>query len=100
MTPPLANSFPPAGVWMLSFMAAVGLLALLAAPFIRRRRRRRDRERLHRQAEKARADILADGIIEGPKGPYIPHPPRRTWANTRTDTRPPKQTSYHGGPWP
>jgi flagellar biosynthesis/type III secretory pathway M-ring protein FliF/YscJ len=97
----LANAFPVAGVWVYAFMAIVALILIPIFPFILRRRRRRAQKQLHERIEKAKADILEDGVVEGPKGPYVPH--NRSGVKTDLwpphDTRPPKANAYHGMPW-
>ncbi|MFC1499325.1 hypothetical protein ACFLS1_12760 [Verrucomicrobiota bacterium] len=97
----LANAFPVAGVWMYTFMAIVAIILIPIFPFILRRRRRKAQQELHDKVEKAKADILEDGIVEGPKGPYVRH---KSWGvGTRlppsSETVPPKTNAYHGGPW-
>lgn len=60
-------------------------------------------EELRERARKAREDILADGIVEGPKGDYVPH---KKWdvgigMRTPSDNTPPKSgRGYHGMPLP
>ena len=101
MNPLLANAFPVAGVWLYVFMACVAVVLLPIFPFILRRRRRRAQRELHAKIEKARASILEDGIVEGPKGPYVPH--RSSGAKTElyphNETGPPKGNAFHGMPW-
>ena len=65
------------------FMIAVGKLLLVVVPMIAvlvllrlRLKRKKEKRKLHEQVERAKADILADGIVEGPKGEYVPH---RRW---------------------
>jgi len=41
--------------------------------------RRKDREGVRRRAREARAKILADGKVEGPKGRYMPRRWARKW---------------------
>lgn len=102
MNPCMANAFPVAGVWMYTFMAIVGSILIPIFPFILRRRRRRAQKELHDRIEKAKADILKDGVVAGPKGPYVPHVPWGVGTEVPPphDTRPPKAKAYHGGPWP
>ena len=59
--------------WMLGWMLICLLILLPVFPFILRWRRRRAQREAHQKVEKAKADILADGIVEGPKEPYVPH---------------------------
>jgi len=97
----IANAFPLAGVWVLTWCLICAIILLPIFPFILRRRRRKDQQELHDKVEKARADILEDGLVEGPKGPYVRHKP---WGvgivpGTPRDS-PPKARSYDGGPWP
>ena len=71
------------------------VLAIIILIPIRRRKRARD---LKERVKKAREGILADGKVEGPKGPYVPH---KKWnAGTPHATDAPKGNAYHGGPWP
>ena len=95
-----ANALPVAGVWMLTFMAGLAIVLFAIFPFILRRRKRREGAALHERIEKAKADILEDGIVEGPKGPRAPHIP---WGSKRrsptNEAGTQKQSAYHGGPW-
>jgi hypothetical protein len=76
----------------------VTALFVLAFRFAARHDRRREKEKLHHLVEEAREKILADGKVEGPKGPYVPH---KKWnVGTPSETRPASAKSYHGGPWP
>jgi hypothetical protein len=90
-----------AGVWALTFMAILGVVLFAIFPLILRRRKKKEGAALHERIEKAKADILEDGIVEGPKGPRVPHKP---WGVGMTGgTRrsgPPEGKSYHGGSWP
>jgi hypothetical protein len=97
----LANAFPVVGVWLYGFMAVLALVLLPVFPFILRRRRRRAREVLHAKIEKAREKILEDGIVEGPKGPYVPHRSSgvKTTLYPHNETGPPKSNAFHGMPW-
>lgn len=75
-------------------------ILLLLWPLIERRRRRILKQKLHARIEKAKADILEDGVVELPTGPRAPH---IRWSvgrtgRTRTDG-PPERNSFHGGPW-
>ena len=88
---------------IISFSYAALILGLfILAAWLRVRHKRHEAERLRKKVEKAKDDILADGIIEGPKGPYVAHKPWRKGSGTVT----PKQTGnrskpgYHGTPWP
>ena len=95
------NTLPVAGAWVLAFMAVFGVLLLPVFPFILRLRRRRAQSELHEKVKKAGMEILEDGVIEGPKGPYVPH--RRWGIGTEVRTPrhgPPLGRSYDGGPWP
>ena len=102
MNPVLAfNALPVAGVWVLAFMAVVALVLLPFFPLILRRRRRREQAALHDRIEKAKADILEDGVVEGPKGPYVQHKSWGVGSEVGTPRAgPPRGRSYHGGPWP
>jgi flagellar biosynthesis/type III secretory pathway M-ring protein FliF/YscJ len=97
----IANcTFPEAGVWMLGFMILFAIVLLPIFPFILRRRRRKEQAELHRKIEEAKEKILEDGIVEGPKGPRVPHKPWNVGGTGRTRTDgPPKGNAYHGGPW-
>ena len=97
----LANAFPVAGVWMYAFMAIVAIVLIPIFPFILRRRRRRAQQELHEKIEKAKADILEDGVVQGPKGPYVRHKPWGigTELPTSSETGSPKGNAFHGGPW-
>jgi len=55
------------------------------------RDRRKKREHSAR-VQQAIARIKADGVVEGPKGPYVPH---RPWSRGRTGT-PATTGEYHG----
>ena len=83
-------------------LAGFAIVVVMLLPFMLRRRRRREQRELHDKIKKAKADILEDGVVEGPKGPYVPH--RRSGVKTELwpphDTRPPKANAYHGMPWP
>ncbi|MDP6526689.1 MAG: hypothetical protein QGH15_20985 [Kiritimatiellia bacterium] len=95
------NALPVAGAWMLVFMLVFALVLLPFFPLILRRRRRREQAELHDKIEKAKADILKDGVVEGPKGPYIPHQPWGVGTEARTPRDgPPCGRSFHGGAWP
>jgi len=60
-------------------------------------KRKRDRLECQKKVQEARDKILADGIIEGPKGPYVPH---KKWdVGTPHETAPAKQSVYHGDSW-
>ncbi len=97
----IANAFPIAGVWLYAFMLIVAIILIPIFPFILRHRRRRDQKEIHDKVEKAKADILADGVVSGPKGPYVGH---IAWGSrTRSQTNeagPQKHNSFHSGPWP
>ena len=95
------NTFPVAGVWLYTFMLIFAVILAPIFPFILRRRRKREQAELHDKIEKAKADILADGVVEGPKGPYVPHESWGVGSTGRTPTGgPPQGRAYHGGPWP
>ena len=67
-------------------LVAIALIAL-SLPFIAIRSifvRRREREASRSRAQQAQEKILADGIVEGPKGPYVKH--RRWGARTPSET--------------
>ena len=75
------------------FFAAVVTAAVW---FAKRRDEREERDR-KRAIKAAVARITADGKVEGPKGPYVPH---RRWnvglgATTPHETKP----DVHGGPY-
>jgi len=86
---------------MLAFMILFALVLLPFYPWILRRRRKRAQEKAHEEVEKARAEILEDGKVEGPKGPYVPHKPWDVGGTGKTPKDgPPRANAYHGGPWP
>lgn len=97
----VAMPLPVAGLWMLIWMLGCAVLFAAIFPFILRHRRRREQRELHEKIEKAREDILADGVVSGPKGPRVPHKP---WGVGMTGRTPregaPRGRSYQGGPWP
>ncbi len=97
----LAAAFPIAGVWLGAFGLIVAIVLIPVFPFILRARRRKAKAELHEKIEKATADILADGVVSGPKGPYVPHV--RSGAGSSlgpsNETSPPKANAYHGTPW-
>jgi hypothetical protein len=96
----IAGAFPIAGVWMLAFMAAFAIVLLPIFPFILRRRRKKEQAALHIRIAKAKAAILADGIVEGPKGPRFRHRARGSRGRSPTnDAGPPRHNAYDGGPW-
>jgi hypothetical protein len=100
-TPIIAGGIPIAGAWLLTFMLAFALLLLPIFPFILRRRKRRDQAALKARNDKARAAILEDGIVEGPKGPYVKHKPWNIGIPSGTPRNGPlKARTYDGGPWP
>jgi hypothetical protein len=46
-------------------------------------------------------ELLEDGIVEGPKGPYVPHTPWGVGTERGTErSGPPRRKAYRGGPWP
>ena len=76
------------------------LWSIPVAAICYRMRRKQERETTKRQEiiESAIAKITADGVIEGPKGPYVP---LKKWnVGTPHATEPLKARSYDGGPWP
>ena len=97
----IAGVFPVAGIWILVWMGFCAVVLLAVFPWILKRRRRLEQRALHDRVEKATADILEDGVVEGPKGPRAPHIRWCTYATGRTPRDgPPKGRSYNGGPWP
>ena len=100
-TPIIAGGMSIAGAWLLTFMLGFAVFLLPIFPFILRRRKRRAQAELKARNDKAREQILADGVVTGPKGPYVKHHPWNvgTPAGTPRDG-PPKGRSYDGGPWP
>ena len=66
--------------------------------YLKRSRQERAAKRHHDKVQAAIAKITEDGVVEGPKGPYVPH--KRWNVGTPHDTSPPKGRSYDGGPWP
>ena len=83
-------------------IGAIVIVCVIVVPFIHRHRRKRAKEQMQEKVEKAIADIMEDGIIEGPKGAYVPR--RRSGVRTELwpprDTRPPRANAYNGMPWP
>ena len=68
---------------------------------LQRRRRVREGRELHTRIAEAEADILKDGVVSGPKGPYVPH---RRW-DVGSEVGTPRdgslrESAYHGMPWP
>ena len=61
-------------------------------------KRQQEAERLERSEKihKAMDDILADGVVEGPKGPRVPH---KQW-NVGTEARTPHETKGRSGNGP
>jgi hypothetical protein len=57
--------------------------------------RRRDREAGKQQARDARAKILADGKVEGPKGRFVWKNWSRKWVNYANSIPAPKAQSRH-----
>ena len=83
------------------FMGIFALLVAVVLPLLLRRKRKREQARLHTQIEKAKARILEDGVVEGPKGPYVQHQSWDVGSETGTPREgPPRSRSFHGGPWP
>ena len=84
-----------------ALLGSFAILLVIVSPLIRRHRRKRDGARLHEVIERAKADILEDGIVELPTGPRA-RPVR--WSVGRTgETKTsgaPVQNAFHGGPWP
>ena len=96
----IANAFPVAGVWVFTFMAIFAIMLIPIFPFILRRRYRREQKELHEKIEKAKANILEDGIVEGPKGPRAKHIPWGSKMRSPTnEAGPGKSNAFHGGPW-
>ena len=58
---------------------------------------RRDRDRTKDKVQDAIDEITADGKVEGPKGPYVPH--KRGGPMTDGSTSPPKSSGYYHHPW-
>ena len=85
--------------WMLIFMISFAIVLLPVFLLILRRRKRKEGAELHKLIEKAKADILEDGIVEGPKGPRARHIPWGRKRGSRNDSGPPKHSAYDGGPW-
>ena len=85
--------------WGIPFAMVCGVIGAVC---INRIRKRRNACELHDKVEKAKADILEDGIIEGPKGPYVPHNSWNAGLETRTTSKSSgvKTPGYHGTPWP
>jgi len=61
------------------------------------REERRERDRTKEKVQDAIDKITADGKVEGPKGPYVPH--KRRGARTDGSTSPPQSSGYYHHPW-
>ncbi len=74
---------------------------ILLCAYFRVRSIRIDAQELRARVKKAKADILEDGIVEGPKGPYVPHKPWGTGIGTGTpsETKQRKGRGPHGLPF-
>lgn len=77
---------------LLYIFAATVLLGLTAIPIVfytmiirQRIEEKRERKEQSRLAREAINRIMADGKVEGPKGPYVPH--KRWKAGTPSETR-------------
>ena len=74
------------------------LIVLLVSAFLRAKDRRKE-ENIHDKVARAVKNITADGKVEGPKGPYVPHKP---WSGvghaplSDHETKPPSQGGYYG----
>jgi hypothetical protein len=55
--------------------------------WINKRRHKRDQVALATQVKEAIDKILEDGIVEGPKGPYVPHTPWGVGTECETHVR-------------
>ena len=61
------------------------------------REERRERDQTKEKVQDAIDKITADGKVEGPKGPYVPH--KRGGPMTDGTTSPPKSSGYYHHPW-
>ena len=63
-------------------------------------RKNRNMNEAHYKVQKAIDNILEDGVVEGPKGDYVPH---KRWGagsgSVTSKNAPPKKPGYHGTPW-
>jgi prepilin-type processing-associated H-X9-DG protein len=79
-------------VWSVPLAFFIGVVWLFFAMIRGFLLPRKDRQAGRESARQAREKILADGKVEGPKGPYVPH---KSWnAGLGTGYRPP---GNHGG---
>jgi hypothetical protein len=95
---------PEYQAFMMLILGALGVLALvivIVVPIVHHFKRKRERKELHDKIEKAKAHILEDGVVEGPKGDYVPHIPYATTTSVGTphDTAAPKRKAYKGMEW-
>ena len=75
------------------------LIAIIAAASIGAAvHRRRAARKLSAKVRKAIKDITADGVVEGPKGPYVSHRRFKT-SKPRSNTRAPGGCGPYGLPW-
>ncbi|MBM4148522.1 MAG: hypothetical protein FJ224_05715 [Lentisphaerae bacterium] len=95
------GTLPRAGVWMLIFMVASALVVIAVFPFILRKRRQRARREIEERVRSAMDKILADGRVEGPKGPYVRHIPWNAGTDASTPMHGhPRPKAYRGTEWP
>jgi len=67
------------------------------AVLVLKKNKARDKAVLQKTVHEAIEKITADGKIEGPKGPYIPH--ERRGAMTDATTQASKHNGYYHHPW-
>ena len=84
-------------VWSVPLAFTIGVVWLFFAMIRSFFASRKDREAGRESARQAREKILADGKVEGPKGPYVPH---ESW-NAGLGIATPHKTkqAQHGGPY-
>jgi len=88
---------PPPG-WHAGLLYLDIPVAAIATGLLMLARRRRDRDAAEHKNKIKRAveRILADGVVHGPKGPYVPH---KRW-NAGLEIKTPRKTKGPGGRGP
>lgn len=85
---------PYALVTLVFITFLIPVISSIRSKLAERRERKQFSKKIHDAIEK----ITADGKVEGPKGPYVPH--RRHGALTDHSTSPPKHGGRYHHPWP